>query len=206
MSTIDMEAQLIEKAVDERNQLIDRAKERAERLLQNAKNEEERINSDVERHMSTIVGSEIRAVHDRIVGRVNLEGRRDLMGAKMELIEDVFAKAQNQLIQLAESGTNDYNVVLKKLIIEAGHAIGGENLVVSSNKRDQEHVKSILLDISKELEGVKLELDITPIDTIGGVIVRNRNGTKTYYNTLEGRLMRVRNSKESEVAEKLGVA
>jgi vacuolar-type H+-ATPase subunit E/Vma4 len=205
MSTIDMEAQMIERAVDERNQLIDRANERAERFLQNAKNEEERINSDVERHMSIIVGSEIRAVHDRIVGRVNLEGRRTLMGAKMVLIEDVFTKAKDQLVQLAESGSNDYNVVLKKLIIEAGHAIGGENLIVSANKRDQEHVKSILFDLGKELEGVKLELDKTPVDTLGGVIARNRDGSKTYYNTLEGRLMRVRRIKESEVAVKLGV-
>ena len=206
MSSIDMEAQLIEKAVEERNQLIDRANARAERLLENARNEEERINSDVERHMSTIVGSEIRAVHDRIVGRVNLEGRRDLMGAKMAVIEDVFTKAKEQLVILAESGSNDYNVVLKKLIIEAGQAIGGENLIVASNKRDQANVKSILFDLSNEMKGVELELDSKPIDTLGGVVVRNRDGTKTYYNTLEGRLMKVRMTKESEVAVKLGVA
>jgi vacuolar-type H+-ATPase subunit E/Vma4 len=206
MSTIDMEAQMIEKAVDERNQLIDRATERADRLLQNAKNEEDRINSDVERHMSTIVGSEIRAVHDRIVGRVNLEGRRTLMGAKMALLEDIFTQAKDQLVQLAESGSNDYQVVLKKLIIEAGNAIGGENLIVSSNKRDQEHVKSILFDLGKEMKGVELELNPTPIDALGGVIARNRDGSKTYYNTLEGRLMMVRRTKESEVAVKLGVA
>ena len=94
---------------------------------------------------------------------------------------------------------------MKKLIIEAGHAIGGENLIVSSNKRDQEHVKSILFDLGKELKGVELELDTTPVDTLGGVIVRNRDGTKTYYNTLEGRLISVRRTNESEVAVKLGV-
>jgi len=53
--------------------------------------------------------------------------------------------------------------------------------------------------------GVSLRLDSKPIDSMGGVTVKNKKGTKVYYNTLEDRLSKVRGSKASEVAEKLGV-
>jgi len=66
MSSIELEAGLIDKAVEERNTLIAKAEARAERILENARQEEVRIKSDVDRHLRTIVGSELRAVHDRI--------------------------------------------------------------------------------------------------------------------------------------------
>jgi vacuolar-type H+-ATPase subunit E/Vma4 len=48
-------------------------------------------------------------------------------------------------------------------------------------------------------------LDSEPLDIGGGVVVRNSDGTKTYYNTFEGRLASVRARIESEIAESLGV-
>jgi vacuolar-type H+-ATPase subunit E/Vma4 len=40
---------------------------------------------------------------------------------------------------------------------------------------------------------------------IGGVVMRNSNGTKTFHNTLEGRLVNVRNRIEAQVGKTLGV-
>ena len=204
MSSIELEAGLIDKAVEERNAIISKAEARAERILENARQEEERINSDVDRHLRTIVGSELRAVHDRIVGRANLDGRKMIMEAKMELLDTVFEYAQEKLEAMAKKGGADYQEIVKKLISEAAEAIGEDELIVSSNKADHGFVKKTLSELSKEL-GVSLRLDDKPIDTMGGVIVKNQRSTKVYYNTLEGRLSKVRGSKASEVAEKLGV-
>jgi vacuolar-type H+-ATPase subunit E/Vma4 len=202
--SIELEAGLIEKAVEERNAILAKAEARAARILDNARQEEARIKSDVERHLRTIVGSELRAVHDRIVGRANLDGRKMVMEAKMELLDTVFESAQEKLEAMAKKGGADYQEVVNKLISEAVEAIGEDELIVSSNKADQGFLKKTLPELSKEL-GVSLKLDDKPIDSMGGVTVKNQKGTKVYYNTLEGRLSKVRGSKASEVAEKLGV-
>jgi vacuolar-type H+-ATPase subunit E/Vma4 len=204
MSSIELEAGLIDKAVEERNTLIAKAEVRAERILENARQEEARIKSDVDRHLRTIVGSELRAVHDRIVGRANLDGRKMVMEAKMELLDTVFEYAREKLEAMAKKGGADYQEVVKKLISEAVEAIGEDELIVLSNKADNGFLKKILSELTKEL-GVSLRLDDKPIDAMGGVIVKNQRNTKVYYNTLEGRLSKVRGSKASEVAEKLGV-
>jgi len=204
MSSIELEAGLIDKAVEERNTLIAKAEVRAKRILENARQEEVRIKSDVDRHLRTIVGSELRAVHDRIVGRANLDGRKMVMEVKMELLDTVFEYAREKLEAMAKKGGADYQEVVKKLISEAVEAIGEDELIVSSNKVDNGFLNKILSELTKEL-GVSLRLDAKPIDAMGGVIVKNQRGTKVYYNTLEGRLSKVRGSKASEVAEKLGV-
>lgn len=204
MRSIELEAGLIEKAVEERNTIIAKAEARATRILENARQEETRIKSDVDRHLRTIVGSELRAVHDRIVGRANLDGRKMVMEAKMELLDTVFESAREKLEAMAKKGGADYQEVVKKLISEAVEAIGEDELIVSSNKADHGFLKKTLSELSKEM-GVSLRLDAKPIDAMGGVIVKNQRGTKVYYNTLEGRLSKVRESKASEVAEKLGV-
>jgi len=204
MRSIELEAGLIEKAVEERNTIIAKAEARATRILENARQEETRIKSDVDRHLRTIVGSELRAVHDRIVGRANLDGRKMVMEAKMELLDTVFESAREKLEAMAKKGGADYQEVVKKLISEAVEAIGEDELIVSSNKADHGFLKKTISELSKEM-GVSLRLDAKPIDAMGGVIVKNQRGTKVYYNTLEGRLSKVSGSKASEVAEKLGV-
>ena len=204
MRSIELEAGLIEKAVEERNTILAKAEARAARILENAKQEETRIKSDVDRHLRTIVGSELRAVHDRIVGRANLDGRKMVMEAKMELLDTVFESAREKLEAMAKKGEADYQEVVEKLISEAVEAIGEDELIVSSNKADHGFLKKTLSELSKEM-GVSLRLDAKPIDAMGGVIVKNQRGTKVYYNTLEGRLSKVSGSKASEVAEKLGV-
>ncbi len=39
---------------------------------------------------------------------------------------------------------------------------------------------------------MSITFDDTPIATIGGVVVKNTEGTKVYHNTLEGRIKRAR--------------
>ena len=204
MSSIELEAGLIEKAVEERNAILEKAEARAERILENARQEEARIRNDTERHLRTIVGSELRAVHDRIVGRANLDGRKKIMEAKMGILDDVFNFAREKLEAMAKEGGEDYQEVVKKLVSEAAEAMGEDELIVSCNKADQVFLKKTLSDLSKELDA-SFKLDSKPVETMGGVIVKNPKATKVYYNTLEGRLIKVRQSKASEVAEKLGV-
>ena len=50
-----------------------------------------------------------------------------------------------------------------------------------------------------------LTLDEKPVNIMGGVIIKNKEDSKVYVNTLEGRLTNVRTREEARVAEILGV-
>lgn len=211
LDSIEMEAKLIERIVERRKELVAKAEERAERIIQSAENECERIREESERQVLNIVGSELRAIRDRIVGEAELEGRKMLMLARDELSSSVFKEAETRLVEMAEGRDDsvDFGEILVKLIVEAASAIGGDEFIVASNQRDlkylQENLKEIGDKVKEALGGGGIKLDDDPVETIGGVVVRNDDGTKIFYNTLEGRLQTVRNRIEAEVAKILGV-
>lgn len=209
--SIELEAQLIERTVAKRNETLSRAEESAKKILQAAESECERIKAESEKQILSIVSSELRAVRDRIIGKANLEGRKTLMSAREEVLSSLYDEAKSRLEAIAEGRDTKirYREVLKKLLIEAISAIGGEEFIVSVNKRDYAFLKENLTDVKEEIRehvgDVIIKLDDKTIDAIGGVIVRNPEETKTYYNTLDARLLKARRKIESEVAKILGV-
>lgn len=203
---MDLEAQLIERAVEERREILQKAKARAASILQKAENEVERIRRNTERQVVSIVGSELRAVRDRLVGQAELEGRKALMNARKNLMDSVFGGARKKLEEISKGETEtDYHRVLENLISEAIKAIGGESFVVWANKADLAYLSENLEKMDFGTSGLEIELGEKPVDVIGGVIVENLEGTKIYRNTLGGRLMKVRQDSEAEIAKKLGV-
>jgi vacuolar-type H+-ATPase subunit E/Vma4 len=209
--SIELEAKLIERIVERRNEIVSRADERAEAILKAAEKDCERIRTESEKQVLNIVGSELRAVRDRIVGRSELEGRKLLMEARDEVSSSVFEEVEKRLRQMAEGRDKSINFgeVLIKLIIEAASAVDGDEFIVEANGRDLkylgENLRQIKSRMKKALGGGSIRLDSKPIPTMGGVLVRNSDGTKIYYNTLEGRLKSVRSRIEAAVAKTLGV-
>jgi vacuolar-type H+-ATPase subunit E/Vma4 len=84
-------------------------------------------------------------------------------------------------------------------------AIDEDEIIISSTQKDQSFLQNTLTELSKEL-GVNFILETETINVLGGIISKNPKGTKTYYNTLDGRLLKVKQTKTSEIAEKLGVS
>lgn len=213
MSTkpLDLETQLIERIVKQRNERVAKAEERAREIIESAQEEVERIKDESEKQILSLVGSELRAVSDRIVGRAELEGRKMMMLSRQELLSKVFDDTRERLTEVAEGKdkSSDYEDILVTLIIETVTAIGGEEFIVSANEKDLAYLKKNLKKINKQISdalgGGDLKLDDEPIDVIGGVVIRNSDGTKTFHNTLEGRLVNVRSRIEAQVGKTLGV-
>jgi vacuolar-type H+-ATPase subunit E/Vma4 len=205
---MEMEAQLIEKIVDKRNAIMTKAEEKARKIIESAEEEVEKIKAESEKQIISLVGSELRAVNDRIVGSAGLDGRKMLMMTRQELLSEVFEEAERRLVEMAEDMGPEYTSILAKLISESASAIGGEEFIVTANERDLDYLKKNLKTINKDLKkalGGVIKLEDEPIDITGGVVVRNDDATKTYYNTLSGKLDNVRSRIEAEVAEILGV-
>ena len=207
-NSMEMEAQLIEKIVDKRNAIKAKAEEKARKIIESAEEEVEKIKAESEKQIISLVGSELRAVNDRIVGSAELEGRKMLMMARQELLSQVFEEAERRLVEMAEGMGPEYTSILAKMISESASAIGGEEFIVTANERDlaflKKNLKTINKDLKKALDGA-IKLEDEPIDISGGVVVRNDDATKTYYNTLKGKLDNVRSRLEAEVATTLGV-
>jgi vacuolar-type H+-ATPase subunit E/Vma4 len=209
--TLELETQLIERIVKQREERVARAEERASEIIKSAEQEVERIKAESEKQILSIVGSELRAVSDRIVGGAELEGRKMMMLSRQELLSQVFDEAKKRLARIAEGKdeSTDYGEVLVKLIIETATAIGGEEFIVSANENDLAYLKKNLRGIKKQvgdaLGGGDIKLDDEPIDVMGGVVVRNSDGTKTFHNTVEGRLVNARGRVEAQVGKILEV-
>jgi vacuolar-type H+-ATPase subunit E/Vma4 len=203
--SIELEAQLIERTVDERNQIIENAKARASNILKNARLDVERINNDTDRQVLNIVGSELRAVRDRIVGQAELQGRKQLMEERGNLMGEVYRDAEDRLRLIAAGDSEiDYVEVLHKLISEAIEAIGGEDFNIQANEKDLGYLKNNNSKLNEKLD-VNLKIADEALDIIGGIVVNNPQRTKIFHNTLDGRLISVRERLQAEVGEKLGL-
>ncbi len=211
MSTgsIELETQLIERIVERRNEILARAKKKAQTILSTAEEEVDKIKAESERQVLELVDSELRAVRDRIVGRTELEGRKAVMSAKQELVTRVFEETKRRLSEITERKGAEYGEILVKFIVEAVAAIGGDAFIVAANERDIDYLRTNLRKINnqvkKTVDGGNVRLSDRHLDILGGVVVKNADDTKTYHNTLEGRLAKARSSKEAEVAKILGV-
>jgi len=208
-NSLELEAQLIEKIVEKRKIIMTRAEEKTKKIMGSAEEEVEKIRAESEKQIISLVGSELRAVSDRIVGSAELDGRRMLMQTRQELLSKVFEAAERKLEEMAEGMKSDYTTILVKLISESASAIGGEVFYVTANERDltylKKNLKTINRDLKKDLGDITIKLEDDPVDITGGVVVRNDDATKTYYNTLKGKLDNVRSRIEAEVAQILGV-
>ena len=127
---------------------------------------------------------------------------------------------------MANTNDSEYVDALVEMIKEAAVEIGGGDLIVLLKQEDipkvQDKLESIVglikslikrekpSDLSAIATEVSQETDVEttleigePIDTIGGAILRTRNGEIQVNNTIESRMLRFKKSLRSEVAKTL---
>lgn len=164
--------------------------------------------------------------YQQIISEAKMNARRAELGAKEEVIEEAFSKATEDLTNMANTNDQEYVDALIEMIKEAAVEIGGGDLIVLLKQEDipkvQDKLESIVglikslikrekpsdlsaiaTEVSNET-AVETTLEIgEPIDTIGGAILRTRNGEIQVNNTIESRMLRFKKSLRSEVAKTL---
>ncbi len=210
-STMDLEANLIERVIEQRNKLLEDAENKVRTIKRSGVEEVARILANSEAEILSMIGSDLNATRDRIIGAAQLEGRKVILLTRQSILVGIFDKVLERLQGVAMGGeaTVDKGRVLISLITEAATAIGGEEFIISANKADLEYLEKNLGNIHMALKisigEIRISVDSDPLNVVGGVVVRNSDGNKTYHNTFEGRLANVRARLESEIAENLGV-
>ncbi|MBI5679932.1 MAG: V-type proton ATPase subunit E [Methanobacterium sp.] len=142
--------------------------------------------------------------YQQLISEAKMNARRSELEAREELIETAFKNAEEELQKIAASSSEEYKNSLKKIIEEASVEIGGGDLVLSTKEEDIAKIKDSIPSLEKEIEaktGNKTTLEIGEnIRTIGGAVIKTKNGDIEVNNTIEARMLRFKKSLRSEVA------
>ncbi len=136
-------------------------------------------------------------IEKQIVGSSDLEVRNKQLLLLEEGVDKAFSKALDQIAKTDRSG--DYSNLIKTLLDESTKILGTTEVTVFTNTKDKDVVKSALSKFS----GAKLSSDT--IDCLGGIIIKSKDGTMTFDNTIDARVERLKPLIRKEIASKFGV-
>jgi len=132
----------------------------------------------------------------QIVGSSDLESRNKQLLLIEEGVEKVFAKAIEKISKVDRN--DNYLKLITTLLEESTSALGTSDVIVFTNSKDKDVVKSALSKFS----GAELSLD--KINCLGGVEVKTKDGAMTFNNTIDARIERLKPLIRKEVASKFG--
>ena len=141
-----------------------------------------------------------------------IEGISFQLGNPIDVIGGVIVKnkkddmVDNTINSLDDFDSFDnprYDESLTKLIKEAVDEINSDDVIIHLNEADtNKFMNQLGSSDSFVIDGISFQIG-EPIDTIGGVIVKTRNGDIEVNNTIESRLERFKSVLRSEVAKVL---
>ena len=191
----------LEQAIDK---IIDKTEKEILSDLENASSESKQTLDDslpkLEQEYDKIISDgkkEADKIEKQIIGSSDLEARNKQLMLLEEAVDKVFSKALTQIANTDRSG--DYANLIKTLLQESTQILGTNEITVFTNAKDKDVVKSAL----EQLSGA--ELSSETIDCLGGVIVKSKDGTMTFDNTIDARIQRLKPLIRKEIASKFGV-
>ncbi len=136
-------------------------------------------------------------IEKQIIGSADLEARNKQLTTLEEGVDKVFTKALDEITNTARSG--DYANLIKSLLDESTKILGTTEVIVSTNTKDKDLVQSTLSQFPGS------ELSSESINCLGGVIIKSKNGTTSFDNTLDARINRLKPLIRKEIASQFGV-
>jgi V/A-type H+/Na+-transporting ATPase subunit E len=142
--------------------------------------------------------------YQQLISEAKMNSRRMELEAREEIIEESFKKAEDKLKEIASSNAAEYKESLKQIITEAATEIGGGELFVLLKVSDDVKIADQIDAIAQEVStktGKETTLTFGEnIKTIGGAIVKTKNGEIEVNNTIEARMSRYKKDLRSKVA------
>lgn len=136
-------------------------------------------------------------IEKQIIGGSDIEARNKQLLALEDSVNKVFTKALDQIANADRSG--DYANLIKSLLDESTQVLGTSEVIVFTNLKDKDVVKSALSGYPGS------ELSSETINCLGGVKIKSKDGSMTFDNTLDARIERLKPLIRKEIATKFGV-
>ena len=133
----------------------------------------------------------------QIVGSSDLDVRNKQLLLLEKGVNKVFSTALDQLAKTDQSA--DYSNLINTLLDESTKILGTTEVTVFTNTKDKDIVQSVL----SKFPGAELSSDT--IDCLGGVIIKSKDGTMTFDNTIDTRIERLKPLIRKGIASKFGV-
>jgi len=187
--------QEIHREADQKIQyILNEAREKAEKIKDEARKRAESQADWILRKAYTQAEIE----KQRVIANARLEVRKKKLEVQESLIREVLQELKARLSSLPDG---DYFEILVSLTGEAVAELGMGKVVVSSNERTLELIASRLDEFSEKV-GAEVSLG-RAIETIGGVVVGDPDGTVRVDNTFEARIERMENELRAGIARAL---
>ena len=132
----------------------------------------------------------------QITGSAALEARNKQLLLVEESVEKVFAKAIEKLNDLVRN--EDYTKLVTQLLDESVKGLSTSNVIVECNSKDKSVVQSIL----SKFPGATLSSNI--VNCLGGVIVKSKDGSMSFDNTIDARIERIKPLIRKDIAVRFG--
>lgn len=142
--------------------------------------------------------------YQQIISEAKMNSRRMELDSREEVIEESFKIAEEKLLKIASTESAEYKESIKNIITEAALEIGGGDLILHLKQEDVAKIEDSISEIENDVKGktgkeTNLEIG-SNINTIGGAIVKTKNGDIEVNNTIEARMLRFKKSLRSDVA------
>lgn len=138
------------------------------------------------------------AVRRQILGAAELKSRNLILSEIERAIKEVFDEALNQLAR--EPSDENRDVVLEKLIAESIDITGGDSFIIEASEKDLPRLGKIASRLSREKK-VRLQVAKDSISCAGGVRITSSDGSVSYDNTYEARLVRAKPLLRKQLSE-----
>ncbi len=191
---------IIAEAQENANRMLNEAEEKAKAIL---KDGERRAAIERENILEN-AKKQARMQYQQLISEAKMRARRSELEAREEIIRGAFKKAEEKLRRISSTSDQRYMESLEAIIKEAAIEVGGGELVVHLKEEDKEKIKNLnsIAEDVKAATGKKTTLEFgEPIQTMGGTIVKTKDGMIEVNNTIEARLSRFEKLLRSEVAK-----
>ena len=132
----------------------------------------------------------------QITGSAALEARNKQLLLVEDSVEKVFTKAIEKLNDLVRN--EDYTKLVTQLLDETVKGLGTSNVIVECNSKDKSVVQSIL----SKFPGATLSSNT--VNCLGGVIVKSKDGSMSFDNTIDARIERLKPLIRKDIAIRFG--
>ena len=141
---------------------------------------------------------EAEKVEKQIIGSADLEARNQHLLVMEEAVGNVF----NEVLGRIEKAPRDeeYSRLVETLLREAMNVLRLTDIVVYSNQSDRDLIKTVIEKFPDA------DMASESIDCLGGIQIKSRDGTMTFDNTLDARILRLKPLIRKNIAAKFGVS